>query len=435
MIGRIEVFLRRVRRSLSRSLWLSRLLKLPVSEGAPDRPGLILIQVDGLAQHQFERALARGELPFLSRLLQREHYRVHRHYSGLPSSTPAVQAELFYGIKGAVPAFSFRDCDTSKLVSMIEQEAAVKIEEHCTLGEFEPLLKDGSVYADNYTGGASEAHFCATSVGWGPALRSANPLIVVAFLCVNFYSFLRITVLFFTELVLALIDAVRGVTQGQEIVTELKFIPARVGISILLRELCVIGGKIDISRGLPVIHINFLGYDEQSHHRGPSSLFAHWTLKGIDDAVSRIWHAAQHATGRHYDLWIYSDHGQSAATPYHEIQGYSLKEAIAKAAATPALNAAAELRTVPAGKQGQRARILGGRCFQRLFQGAGINVDGVSRPHWVVAGMGPVGHAYSPEPLGDRERAALIHELVHTQHSRRADPDNIRDRASPHRCG
>lgn len=414
MIGRVEVFFRRLRRSLSRSLWLSRLLKLPVSKGSPNRPGLILVQVDGLAQQQFERALAKGELPFLRRLLRREHYQVHRHYSGLPSSTPAVQAELFYGVKCAVPAFSFRDGDTGKRVSMFDPDAAMKVQERCTGGEYEPLLKEGSAYSDNYTGGASEAHFCATSVGWGPALRSANPLVLIAFLCVNFYSFLRMVVLFFTELGLALVDAVRGVIRGQEIATELKFIPARVGITILLRELCVIGGKIDIIRGLPVIHINLLGYDEQAHRRGPSSLFAHWTLKGIDDAISRLWHAAHQAPGRHYDLWVYSDHGQSVVTPYHELQGYSIKDAMAKAVEALALNTAVEPRTTIASKQGQRARMLGGRRVQRWFSVLGINGDDVSAQLWTVAAMGPVGHAYSPEPLSDQEQAALSHELVHT---------------------
>ncbi|UZJ45001.1 endonuclease/exonuclease/phosphatase family protein [Marinimicrobium sp. C6131] len=414
MIGRVEVFFRRLRRNLSRSLWLSRLLKLPVSEGSPNRPGLIMVQVDGLSQRQFERALAKGELPFLRRLLQREHYRVHPHYSGLPSSTPAVQAELFYGVKGAVPAFSFRDRDTGKRVSMFDADAATKVQERCASEEFEPLLKAGSAYVDNYTGGASEAHFCATSVGWGPALRSANPLVLIAFLCVNFYSFLRMLVLFFTELGLSLVDAIRGVTRGQDIVTELKFIPARVGITILLRELCVIGGKIDIVRGLPVIHINFLGYDEQAHRRGPGSLFAHWTLKGIDDAISRLWHAAHHAPWRHYDLWVYSDHGQSHATNYHEMQGYSLKDAVVRAAETLALNAATELRTRPPSKQGQRARVLGGRRVQRWFSVLGINGDEVPAQHWVVSALGPVGHAYSPVPLSDRERVALSHELVHT---------------------
>ena len=95
MIGRIETFFRHLRRRLSRSVWLTRLLRLPVSEGSPTRPGLLMIQIDGLSQSQFEHALARNELPFLRRLITREHYRLQAHYSGLPSTTPAVRTLLW----------------------------------------------------------------------------------------------------------------------------------------------------------------------------------------------------------------------------------------------------------------------------------------------------------------------------------------------------
>jgi hypothetical protein len=71
-------------------------------------------------------------------------------------------------------------------------------------------------------------------------------------------------------------------------------IPARVGINILLRELITIGSKLDIARGLHIVHLKLLGYDEQAHIRGPTSNFAHWSLKGIDDAIERISRAAFH---------------------------------------------------------------------------------------------------------------------------------------------
>ena len=60
MLGRIEVRLRRLRRNLSRSIWLARLLRLPVSEGLATRPGLVMIQLDGLSRTQLQRALDRG---------------------------------------------------------------------------------------------------------------------------------------------------------------------------------------------------------------------------------------------------------------------------------------------------------------------------------------------------------------------------------------
>src|SRR5690606_37889833 len=115
-------------RQLSRSQWMTRLLRLPVSKGPPTRPGLLMIQIDGLSRREFDAALRMGELPFLAELIEREHYDVHSLYSGLPSSTPAVQAELFYGVRCAVPAFSFRDCESGRVVRMYEPEAAENVE-------------------------------------------------------------------------------------------------------------------------------------------------------------------------------------------------------------------------------------------------------------------------------------------------------------------
>jgi endonuclease/exonuclease/phosphatase family metal-dependent hydrolase len=414
LLGRIEAFLRRLRRGLSRSLWLARLLRLPVSEGAPTRPGLIMIQVDGLSQPQFERALKRGELPFLRRLIKREHYHLHAHYSGLPSTTPAVQAELFYGVKGAVPAFSFRDHESHRIVRMYEPNAAARIEALYSGADHEPLLKDGSAYSDNFTGGAAESHFCPSSMGWGPTLRAANPFVLLAFLLSNLFIFLRVAALLLLELGLALVDFVRGLSRGHAFARELKFIAARVAISILLRELCVVGGKIDIARGLPIIHINFLGYDEQSHRRGPHSRFAHWTLKGIDDAVARLWRAANHSEWRHYEVWIYSDHGQAKVTSYHKVQGYSLHKAVIDSFGKLAASTSVVQGEVPGGVQTQRVRFLGGNSVQRLSSVLSMNGEDTDEHQPAISALGPVGHVYAPQPLSVEERDAVASELAHT---------------------
>ncbi len=414
MFGRIENSLRRLRRNLSRSIWLARLLQLPVSEGAPTRPGLIMIQIDGLSQPQFERALKRRELPFLHRLIKREHYQLHAHYSGLPSTTPAVQAELFYGVKAAVPAFSFRDHESGRIVRMYEPDAAARVEAMYTGTDHEPLLKDGSAYSDNFTGGAAESHFCPSSMGWGPTLRAANPLVLLAFLLSNLYSFLRVAVLLLLEFGLALVDFVRGVSRGHTFARELKFIAARVGISILLRELCVIGGKIDIARGLPIIHINFLGYDEQSHRRGPRSLFAHWTLKGIDNAVARLWRAANHSEWRHYEIWIYSDHGQAKVTSYHKVQGYNLDEAVIEAFGKLSASTSIVHSKNVGSVQTQRVHFLGGKNIQRLFSVLSMNGEDTDEHQPVIAALGPVGHVYAPQPLSVDERDLIARELAHT---------------------
>ncbi|WP_290612569.1 endonuclease/exonuclease/phosphatase family protein [Arsukibacterium sp. UBA3155] len=412
MISRVEVWFRWLRRSVSRSHWFTKLLRLPVSKGSGVRPGLIMVQIDGLAQPQLQQALKRGKMPFLQRLLQREHYKLQAHYSGLPATTPAVQAELFYGVKTAVPAFSFRDRQTGEIVRMLQPDTAAKVEQGLQQQSDAPLLQDGSAYSNIYTGGAAESHFCAATMGWGTALRAANPMVLLGLVLSNLYSVLRIIGLFFLELGLAIVDFCRGIIKGQDFLSELKFIPARVAVSIVLRELCVIGGKMDIARGLPVVHINLLGYDEQSHRRGPSSLFAHWTLKGIDDSVARLWRAAHRSQWRNYQIWLYSDHGQAKVTPYHVMQGYPLQQAVDACFETLNLLPAGLQRKVTGSVQTQRARLLGGNKVQRMFS-VNISDDQMAADNEIkVAAQGPVGHIYAGAPLSEADSASLATELA-----------------------
>ena len=412
MIGRIEVFLRRLRRALSRSEWLATLLRLPRSEAPPTAPGLVMIQIDGLSHSQFNHALKRGELPFLNRLIQREHYRLHRQFAGVPSATASFQGELFYGVKGVVPGFNFRDSASGRIVRMFEPAAAAGVERELEEKGDEPLLKEGSSYANNYTGGASEAHFCPSALGWGPTLRAANFLVVALLILSNAYSFLRTAVLLVVELVLAIVDFVRGLIEGHDLVRELKFVPTRVAVSILLRELVTIGVKIDIARGLPIIHLNLLGYDEQAHRRGPSSLFAHWTLKGIDDAIARIWRAAHRSVHRHYDVWIYSDHGQQEVKPYHKLYGRSIEEAVFDVFAELGISAGSLQVYGPNGVQTQRVRQLGGKNIQRLLPVHGLMPGLQVGGQVTVAALGPVGFVYSETKLAQPARDAVVQALV-----------------------
>jgi endonuclease/exonuclease/phosphatase family metal-dependent hydrolase len=411
MIARLELLARRIKRVFGRSEWFVRLFRLPRSEGTETAPGLVMIQIDGLSHTQLEKAL-KCRMPFLERLLNREHYRLHQLYSGVPSTTPAVQAELFYGVQHAVPAFSFYHPPSERVVRMYEPSAVAMIGPTIAERGGQALLAGGSAYADIYEGGADEAHFCPTSLGWGPPLMDGKRWATILLIASNAYSFLRTLALLVVELVLAIVDCIRGIIDRRDLIKELKFVPTRVAISILLRELSVIGTKIDIARGLPIVHLNLLGYDEQAHRRGPSSAFAHWTLKGIDDAIARLWRAAHNATRRHYDVWVYADHGQEAVTPYPRRFGHSLDHAVNASFAT-----VLEAQHKPAkdGDQStrhQRAGWLGGKRLQRLFHIDNAKSDAEKADGPTVVALGPVGLVYPPRALSEPERTAIAKDLV-----------------------
>src|SRR5262249_29782154 len=142
--------------------------------------------------------------------------------------------------------------------------------------------------------------------------------------------FFRTVFLLIVEFFLAAGECIRGTLRGKSFRKELELIWVRVLVCVFLRELIVEGACMDIMRGVRVVHLNFLGYDEQSHCRGPSSLFAHWALQGIDEGIRRINRSIEQTRYRKYDLWIYSDHGQERTTPYVVKHGRSAEEAIEK---------------------------------------------------------------------------------------------------------
>lgn len=407
MIPRLAARLRKLRRAVSRTEWAVRLLGLPRSTGTASEPGLILIQIDGLGHDQFRRALRYGRLPFIARLLNKEGYRLCSWYSGMPSTTPAVQGELFYGVKCAVPAFQFRDHETGELNSMLDADAASRVEERLAR-EGEPLLADGSAYSNVYTGGAARPHFCSAAMGLGGILKHARPLTLLVVLLMNLTMAIRMAVLAVVELVLAVTDMFRGIIAREDLLKELTFVPSRVGVCILLRELLTMGVRTDAARGVPIIHCNLLGYDEQAHRRGPRSRFAQWTLKGIDRAIKNIWKTAQRSRCRTYDIWIYSDHGQEYSEDYPTWTGRTIHKAVEAAFAKHGVTGR-RAQPLSAQIQLRRFNLLGGRRAQRLL---GRSHAAPPPADVEVAAMGPVAHVYAPEPLSDAQKAAVAQELA-----------------------
>jgi endonuclease/exonuclease/phosphatase family metal-dependent hydrolase len=296
---------------------------------------------------------------------------------------------------------------------MFEPRAAKEIESRLQ-SQGEPLLAGGSVYASIYTGGAKESHFCAASIGWSDLLRRKHPFRLVLLFVLNVYSMIRTLALLAAEIILALVDCARGLIAGRDLWKELKFIPARVGVCILMREMSVIGAKVDVARGLPSVFLDLIGFDEQSHRRGPSSRFAHWTLKGIDNAIHRIWKAAQRSARRDYDVWIFSDHGNEDALSYVREYGGSVQQAVEEVLETTVRT---EIR--PGwDNRGIRAKRTGAyldrpKHRQAVATSQTDRDEGTqAKNEIVVAAMGPLGHVYLDRSLDERERERLGRSLV-----------------------
>ena len=275
------------------------------------------------------------------------------------------------------------------------------------------LLDGGSSYCNVFGGGADNVHFCATSFGWSEFFNTVNPLKMFLVLMLNAWMVVRVAGLLMIEFFLATLGFFQGVLTGRLFWQELIMIPARVVVVVLLRELVTILACFDAARGVPVIHLNFLGYDEQAHRRGPDSSFAHWTLTGIDRSIQKIWRSAHRGAGREYDLWVFSDHGQEATVPYQFQHGKPIQQVVAEFVEAQldggSTEASAEIESA---RLPTRANWLGISWLVSTLFGE-QDIDMQTRSRWVqTATSGPVGFVYLLEDQSARLRESLARFLV-----------------------
>ncbi|MBK5289658.1 MAG: alkaline phosphatase family protein, partial [Acidimicrobiia bacterium] len=416
MIDLLELRLRTLRRSLSRSRWLARIHDSAGEYVPPSNaPGLLIIQIDGLSAERLRAAVAGGRMPFVARLLTARELEFRPIYSGLPSTTPAVQAELLYGVEAAVPAFTFIDHATGRLMRMYQSDAATAVESRVAAQSSGSLLAGGASYANVYTGAAADARFCMASLGIGDVLprhrQWLTPIVGLAYLP----ALLRIAALAGRELLAGPRDLRAGLRAGEDRASELKFLLSRTAVGVVLRELSVLGMSVDLARGRPVVYGNFLGYDENAHRRGPDSELARHALPPIDAAVARLWRAAHRSIGRAYDVWILSDHGQEATEPYASIHGETVASAIDRVARTLGIVSPDRGESADASAAGvgnQRSRLLGERIIARIVPGLDVSDVHQEAGTLMVTAQGPLGHVYAPRTLSDDELDAFANAIV-----------------------
>ncbi|MFT5573190.1 MAG: endonuclease/exonuclease/phosphatase family metal-dependent hydrolase [Cryomorphaceae bacterium] len=415
MIYRLETALRRVRGLLNRNRFVVWMFGLSKSETMSHDRGLIILQIDGLSRAELLNAVNSGRMPFIQTLIHNNVYTLHSVYSGIPSSTPAVHGEFFYGVKGCVPGFRFKRPQDKRPVMMLESSLALDIQQSL-VQQGEPLLRGGSAYSDMFDGGADEASFCASSLGWSQLIPTGDTVKMIIFALLNIVSVIRVALLTVLELFLSLIDLMRGIASGQSILKELQFVPVRIATAVLLRELVSIGVKLDAARGVPIIHANFLSFDEQSHRRGPSSRFAHWSLKGIDNAIARIWRSAIRSEHRDYDLWIHSDHGQEKVNSYPIEFGCTIHDAVNEVLLSyvvgPSDSSTRNSKEHLDDPDLQYAHLLGSKklsgWLSRHFQESPTD----TYTDFSIAAMGPLGFIYLEQTINDETRVSVAKDLV-----------------------
>src|SRR5438132_10888527 len=118
------------------------------------RRRFLIIQIDGLSDSVFEKALASRAMPNTARLIKSQLFERRPLSVGLPSSTPAFQAAAMYGVKPDIPGFHYYDKRRKADVYFPRGGDAAHVEAAQTAGR-RGIVSGGGTYGCVLTGGAA----------------------------------------------------------------------------------------------------------------------------------------------------------------------------------------------------------------------------------------------------------------------------------------
>jgi uncharacterized membrane protein YvlD (DUF360 family) len=291
-------------------------------------PGVIMFEIDGLAEPVLRRALSEGHAPTMARWLDQGTHRIVPWECDLSSQTGASQAGLLLGSNDDMPAFRWYERDTDRTVVSNRSKDAVELERRRSDGG--GLLAVGGASRGNMFSG--DAPHCSATMSVLRDRERASAREYFAYFA-DPYGFTRTIALYLWDVLLELRAARRQRKRGEEHVNRGGLYPLMRGaITVVMRDLNVATLLGDIVEGVPVVYSTFVGYDEVAHHSGIQQPDAFAVLKQHDAQLARLERAIEHAP-RPYHLLVLSDHGQSQGRPFRQRYGAELEELVRSAIA------------------------------------------------------------------------------------------------------
>jgi hypothetical protein len=311
---------------------IRRRLKGRAKPAASETPGVLFLEIDGLARPVLERAIRAGRMPTLARWLAGGSHRLVSWECDLSSQTSASQAGILHGNNFDIPAFRWYDRASSQIVASSNPAMLARLEKQHSDGNG-LLVRDGISRGNMFSGDAPLVMYTASTITDLSRLRTDGFYAYFA----NPYNISRTLLLFIWEVLLEIYQFARA--RWRQVQPRLGadkrggFYPLmRAVMTILVRELNIYTLIGDMFAGAPSAYATFAGYDEVAHHSGVESDDAFDVLHKLDRQFARLESAAR-AAPRPYHLVMLSDHGQSGGATFKQRYDTTL-EVLVQALAT-----------------------------------------------------------------------------------------------------
>ncbi len=292
-----------------------------------DVPGVLFLEIDGLAHDVLWRAITGGNAPTLAGWLRSGSHRLNRWETDWSSQTGACQAGLLHGSNEDMPAFRWWEKDRGAAIVTNHPRDAEEIERRHSDGKG-LLHADGASRANILSGDAPHSMLTMST-----ALRRRRPI------GRDYAAYFARPYAAARTLVLALADigrerrAARAQVRDDvrpRIARSRSYALVRAWGTVVQRDLQVATVVGDLLAGRPVVYTTFLAYDEVAHHSGIERPDALAVLHDLDRQIARIAVACADAP-RPYRLVVLSDHGQSQGETFRDRYGQTLEDLVRSA--------------------------------------------------------------------------------------------------------
>jgi hypothetical protein len=291
-----------------------------------DRPGLVIIQIDGLAYPILAGRVRAGSVNTMAGWIRDGSHKLSRWEAILPSMTSASQAGILHGNNDGIPAFRWYERDRQHLMVSSNPVDAGEIVRRVSNGEG-LLSNNGASICNLMTGDATRAYLTTAAIKDESQGIGDSKAFLGFFLSPTGY--LRSFTLFLGEFFKELFQARRTRRSGirPQMHRGMKYAGMRAASNVLLRDVNTSLIIEEMYRGTNVIYADFTDYDELAHHCGPERVESFEALDGIDRALATLAKAAVDAP-RPYRFIVLSDHGQSLGATFKQRYGESLGEVV-----------------------------------------------------------------------------------------------------------
>jgi uncharacterized membrane protein YvlD (DUF360 family) len=292
-----------------------------------DVPGVVFLEIDGLAHDVLRRALRDGSAPAMARWLREGSHRLEGWETDWSSQTGACQAGLLHGDNHDMPAFRWWEKDRGKPIVTNHPRDAAELERRHSDGRG-LLHGDGASRANILSGDAVHSMLTMSTVlsrrrpiGRDYSAYFARPYAVAKTLAAIVAEVARER---HAQAEQRRRDVQPRIRRSREYAVLRAFATV---IQLDLQVAAVVG---DMLAGRPVVYTTFLAYDEVAHHSGVERPDALAVLRKVDRQVARV-EAAVGDAPRPYRLVVLSDHGQTQGATFLQRYGVTLEELVRSA--------------------------------------------------------------------------------------------------------